>query len=136
MLVAVRTGLSDSIETVLLLPPGEDQQAVLTRDFLRREISASGDRSRPVVGVAGGSSGNISVGVGFDLTPLFSDVPESERGRFRVWEAELPLADPADYQQNWRGYFVEVQYRDVLDDPRLLRISAPRPQFFSSRFNS
>lgn len=127
LMVAVRTGLSDHIETVLLLPPDDRQEAVLSRDFYRREVSSSGDRGRPVVGVSGGSSSGISVGVGFDLTPLFSDLPASDRGRYRIWEAELPLSDPADYQENWRAYAIEVQYRDVLDDPRILRIRAPRP---------
>ena len=101
---------------------------MLTRDFFRREISSSGDRSRPVVGVSGGSNSGISVGVGFDLTPLFTDLPERERERYRVWEAQLPLGDPTHYQENWHGYAVEVQYRDVLDDLRILKITAPRPQ--------
>jgi hypothetical protein len=130
VVVVARTGLSDSVEAALLLTPPDAAtpgEAVLSRDFRRSEVDAGGDRSRPVVGVAGTSGGDLSVGVGFDLTPLFRDLPEAERGRYRLWETRLAPPDPDDYRENWRGYAIEVQYRDVLDDPRVLRIAAPNP---------
>lgn len=134
------SGLSparDAVEVVAAVPPGQEVTAyaligpegelVRTADFERAYVERSGDRGRPTVGIAGDSSGNFGVGVALDLSNLFRKLPARESGRRTLVSGVLPLPDPAAYAEDWRRHRIEVRYRDILGEPRVLELRAPAP---------
>ena len=134
------SGLSpakDAIEVVAAVPPGQQVMAyaligpegelATTTAFERAYVERSGDRGRPTVGIAGDSSGNFGVGVSLDLGNLFRKLPARESGRRTLVSGVLPLPDPAAYAEAWRRHRIEVRYRDILGEPRVLELQAPAP---------
>lgn len=127
----------NAIEVVAAVPPGQEVTAYAllgpegeiarTRAFERAIVERSGDRGRPTVGIAGDSSGNFGVGVALDLSNLFRKLPARESGRRTLVSGVLPLPDPAAYAETWRRHRVEVRYRDILGEPRVLELRAPPP---------
>ena len=139
-IIQADSGLSpakDAIEVVAALPPGQEVLAyaltgpggelAATSEFTRTYVERSGDRGRPTVGVSGDSSGNFGVGVSLDLSNLFRKLPERESGRRTLVSGVIPLPDPAAYAESWRSHRIEVRYRDILAEPRVLELRAPPP---------
>ncbi|MEX0921479.1 MAG: hypothetical protein WD489_05890 [Rhodovibrionaceae bacterium] len=134
------SGLSpgkDAIEVVAAVPPGQEVTAYAligpegevarTKEFQRAYVERSGDRGRPTVGISGDSSGNFGIGMSLDLSNLFRKLPERESGRRTLLSGVLPLPDPAGYAESWRSYRIEVRYRDIVGDSRVLELRAPPP---------
>jgi hypothetical protein len=73
-----------------------------------------------VGGFSGGHGSGFGSGAGFGL-PLGGGQPATAQS---IATATIPLADPADYRQNWQSYHIEIQ---LGDPPSLLTLGAPPP---------
>lgn len=108
----------------LIAPDGQITQAIAIDTERHMAHEDNGLRPSIGVGVAGGSSSNISTGIGIGF-PLFG---AGETRTYSVTDSRITfrLPDPAEYRRNWQRYAIAVDLDDGVNR-RTFQMLPPAP---------
>ncbi|WP_374373810.1 hypothetical protein [Dongia sp.] len=108
----------------LMAPDGQVTQAIAIDTERHMAHEDNGLRPSIGVGVAGGSSSNLSTGIGIGF-PLFG---AGETRTYSVTESRITfrLPDPAEYRRDWQRYAIAVDLDDGVNR-RTFQMLPPAP---------